>query len=144
MHGGDAKPWTGRFSPASRHARVQRKRTELCMRRIAAFCAWLWSLLPWADRPWKASKAEDLPKSLRPRIVYLIGESGHLWQAAMLCPCGCQAVIQLCLLPDASPRWDCVVHRSGSVSLHPSIFRQVGCRSHFFLRSGHIDWCHGN
>lgn len=111
------------------------------MKRIAAFFAWLWSLLPWTDRPWKSSIADDLPDSLRPRIVYLIGENGHTWQAAMLCPCGCQAVIQLCLLADASPHWDYVVHRDGTVSLHPSVFRKIGCRSHFFLRSGRVVWC---
>ena len=32
----------------------------------------------------------------------------------------------------------------GSVSLMPSVWRQKGCRSHFFLRHGRIDWCPGH
>ena len=111
------------------------------MRRITAFFAWLWSLLPWTDRRWKSVVADDLPESLRPRMVYIIGENDHFWQAAMLCPCGCHSVIQLCLLPDSSPRWDCAVHQDGTVSLHPSIVQRTGCQSHFFLRAGRVIWC---
>ena len=111
------------------------------MKRIAAFFAWLWSLRPWTDRTWKAVVVEDLPESVQFRRVYVIGENGHLWQAAMLCPCGCRAVIQLCLLPDSSPHWDCAVHKNATVSLHPSVRRHAGCRSHFILRHGEIVWC---
>jgi hypothetical protein len=111
------------------------------MKHLKAFFVWLWSCLPWTEQLWKSQLVEDLPDSFRPRTIYLIGENGHLWQAAMLCPCGCHAVIQLCLLAEASPKWDCLVHRDGTVSLRPSVFRNVGCRSHFILRSGRIVWC---
>ena len=111
------------------------------MSRIARLLAWFWSLLPWPDRRWKAVHVADLPEKLRPRKVYLVGETGHVWQAAMLCPCGCGVAIQLCVLPASSPSWAWRIHDDGCVSLHPSVNRHVGCGSHFFLRLGRISWC---
>jgi hypothetical protein len=49
-------------------------------------------------------------------------------------------VIQLNLLPDAEPLWSLTKHRDGTVTLSPSIWRQKGCRSHFFIRKGQIEW----
>lgn len=89
----------------------------------------------------RAVRVDDVPSVLRPGVVYLVGEGEHLWCAALCCPCGCAATIQLGLLGDARPRWSAAVHADGSVSLTPSVWRRVGCRSHFVLRRGRIEWC---
>ena len=83
---------------------------------------------------------DDLPDVLVPERLYLVGEDAVPWSAALLCPCGCEATIQLSLLPDDEPSWRAVRHVSGSVSLQPSVWRTRGCRSHFFLRRGRIVW----
>ena len=83
---------------------------------------------------------DDLPDVLAPKRLYLVGDDGCPWSAALLCPCGCKATIQLSLLPHDKPRWRAVRHFSGSVSLQPSVWRKRGCRSHFFLRRGRIVW----
>ena len=83
---------------------------------------------------------DDLPDVLAPERLYLVGDDACPWSAALLCPCGCEATIQLSLLPDDKPSWRFVRHFSGSVSLQPSVWRTRGCRSHFFLRRGRIVW----
>lgn len=88
-------------------------------------------------------RVDEMPDALKPFTVYLCGEGEYLWAAAMICPCGCKEVISLNLLKAARPCWGVHGHKDGTVSLHPSVWRQKGCRSHFFLRQGRIDWCRG-
>ncbi|WP_236819161.1 DUF6527 family protein [Alicyclobacillus ferrooxydans] len=59
----------------------------------------------------------------------------------MLCPCGCGEVLHMSLHPDGRPRWELTRHPDGTVSLSPSVWRKVGCRSHFFLERGRVRWC---
>lgn len=100
------------------------------------------SLLFWKQSRYKAKKVEELPDELDRKSVYLVGENNHLWFAAMLCPCGCGSVLQMGLMAAQRPRWTVVEHNDGTVSLHPSVWRIVGCKSHFWLRRGKINWCH--
>lgn len=93
----------------------------------------------WRTPPFHALAVDDLPEDLEPCTVYLIGED-EPWQAAMLCPCGCRSAIQLSLVPNDRPRWRAIV-QDGRVSLHPSVDRIKGCRSHFVLAKGRIHWC---
>ncbi|WP_460931245.1 DUF6527 family protein [Oleiagrimonas citrea] len=59
----------------------------------------------------------------------------------MRCPCGCGQIIELMLIHEVRPRWDLRVDEAGRPSLHPSIWLQRGCRSHFWLKHGRIHWC---
>ncbi|MGC9948815.1 MAG: DUF6527 family protein [Bryobacteraceae bacterium] len=72
--------------------------------------------------------------------MYVLGGT-HPWSAVLLCPCGCDDRIHLSLLRDDSPRWSLRVDNGKLPSLSPSVWRTKGCRSHFFLRQGRIDWC---
>lgn len=83
---------------------------------------------------------EDEPDELERDVLYAVGENGHLWQATLVCPCGCLARIALNLLPDDTPRWRLRVD-DGVPTISPSIWRTTGCRSHFHVRGGRIDWC---
>jgi len=102
---------------------------------------WLSAIFHRRPRPCKAVEAADLPETIRPQEVYLVGENGYLWYVAMLCPCGCGETLQLSCLPNARPRWSVTCHPNQTISLHPSVARTKGCRSHFFLKRGHIIWC---
>ncbi len=84
---------------------------------------------------------QDLPDSLQPKVLYVLGEGKHLWSATMLCPCGCNATLQMSLQPEGRPRWVLTKESDGTVSLSPSVWRQIGCKSHFFFRKGVINWC---
>jgi hypothetical protein len=85
--------------------------------------------------------AKELPEPLNPMAVYVLGEGEYLWFVVMICPCGCNAKLEMSLLADAKPRWRLIEHTDGTVSLQPSVWRRIGCRSHFFLRHGLIQWC---
>jgi hypothetical protein len=100
-----------------------------------------WGLLRKRPRPVKAEYVPDVPDNLKKDRIYIIGEDGVWWCVAMRCPCGCGDTIQLSLLPDSRPRWTLVDHVDGTVSLHPSVSRIVGCKSHFFLKRGEVQWC---
>ena len=85
-------------------------------------------------------RVEDLPDAPRPLLLYIAGEIKQEWAAAMLCPCGCGETIRLNLLEQVRPRWKFLENETGP-SLEPSVWRRQGCRSHFFLRDGRIEWC---
>lgn len=84
---------------------------------------------------------EDAPEHLNARTLYVITEDGDPWSAAMLCPCGCKETLHMNLLPDERPLWRLKVHKDGASTLHPSINRIKGCRSHFWFRYGCVYWC---
>lgn len=119
----------------------------------AAFRAWVglrFRRLPPVPEPsrpaepppsrYRVVHSDEEPDELEPMLVYAIGEGAHLWHVAMRCPCGCGAKIQLNALADASPRWT-FIEREGFPTITPSVWRKVGCRSHFFIRDGRVDWC---
>jgi len=84
---------------------------------------------------------QQLPKRLSSYKVYIIGVPGNEWLAEMLCPCGCGETLFLNLLQEELPNWKWRINADGTVTLSPSVWRLVGCRSHFFLREGIIQWC---
>ncbi len=86
-------------------------------------------------------RVEEISSPLKRRRVYLLGDVEEPWCAAVLCPCGCRKEIYLSLIPDDRPSWRFTEHEDGTVSLHPSVWRVRGCRSHFVLRRGEIHWC---
>lgn len=90
---------------------------------------------------YRTEYSPEMPSALRKERLYAIGDRRAPWSAAMLCPCGCGAVIELTLLKSDSPSWRLSVDRKGRPTLAPSVRRLRGCRSHFLLREGRIAWC---
>lgn len=84
---------------------------------------------------------DTLPADLPARDLVLAREEGEDWSVGMSCPCGCGERLELMLLPNVKPRWTLALDATRHPSLHPSVWRQTGCRSHFWLRSGKIYWC---
>src|ERR1700740_136421 len=90
---------------------------------------------------YKIIRSSDEPRHIRACSVYLIGEGGLEWSAIMMCPCGCRETIRLNLIPASDrPVWKIRREKNGTATITPSVWRQVGCRSHFVLRSGEIRW----
>jgi hypothetical protein len=92
-------------------------------------------------KPYRYVHVEEFPDGIDANKLYIAGENGYFWAAAMLCPCGCGDVIELNLLKKARPCWTVQEHPDGLVSLRPSVWRRQRCRSHFVLRGGQIEWC---
>lgn len=93
-----------------------------------------------ADAPRQTVTGADIPEVLDERTLYLAGEGGELWFAALRCPCGCGDTIHLSLLTSDRPSWSLEFARKGLASLHPSIWRRHGCRSHFWFVDGRVNW----
>ncbi len=91
--------------------------------------------------PLRVERVEELPDQLAKNTLYIAGESGYLWFVAMLCPCSCGQTLYMNLQEKSRPRWTLIDHGNGLVSLSPSVWRQVGCKSHFYLRQGTVVWC---
>ncbi|MGM5058302.1 DUF6527 family protein [Rhizobium sp. 814_E9_N1_1] len=84
---------------------------------------------------------DTLPLILPGRDLVLTRDDGDDWSVGMRCPCGCGDTIELMVLPEARPKWDVTVDGGGRPTLHPSVWRKTGCRSHFWVRGGRIHWC---
>lgn len=112
------------------------------LRSLAYLVRCAWSVARGYPKPtYRAVFTDDLPDPLHADCLYVVGEDGVTWYAAMLCPCGCGAVLHMSLHAQGHPRWGLSVHLDETVSLSPSVWRRVGCESHFFLRGGRIEWC---
>ena len=111
------------------------------MRLLHRFADWLRSWWRREDPPFATVRTEELPDRLEPRHVYVLGEGANRWFVARACPCGCGELIQLSVMEGRRPRWELTENADGTVSVHPSVWRTEGCRSHFFLRRGRVEWC---
>lgn len=90
--------------------------------------------------PYKLECVEDLPGKIRKKTLYIVGTKEEPWQVELLCPCGCEDKIILPTNDSMRPRWSLKVD-DGTPSLWPSVFRSKGCKSHFFLTKGYVEWC---
>ena len=100
----------------------------------------------WVERrfvpPYRTMVVEEsLPERLLRRAVYIVRDDGFDEQVALLCPCGCGRILHMNLLPDERPCWRVTRNVDRTVTLHPSIWRNKDCGSHFWLRNGRIRWC---
>ena len=84
---------------------------------------------------------DEEPETLQSGIVYVVGTEAKPWAAALKCPCGCREIVWLNLLDaEDRPVWDVALHPNQTITVYPSVWRRVGCRSHFSLRQGKIIW----
>ncbi|MGY4433954.1 hypothetical protein ACVWWO_006431 [Bradyrhizobium sp. F1.13.1] len=96
----------------------------------------------WVVPPYATMSVDAvLPKTLKRRALYIVQEDGYQEQAAMICPCGCKAILHMNLLPDERPCWRVTRHQDGSATLYPSVWRKKECGSHFWFRNGRVIWC---
>jgi hypothetical protein len=82
----------------------------------------------------------DIPEIIEPNKVYVVGEKRYKWVAVLVCPCGCKEIIQLNLLKLGNDSWRTIKHFDSSITIRPSIWRTVGCRSHFTIVRGWLNW----
>jgi Family of unknown function (DUF6527) len=93
------------------------------------------------DRKLIVINGDSLPNRLPYRNLVLAREDGEDWCVGMYCPCGCGKRLEMMLLKDIRPRWDVTVDYRGRPTLHPSVWLNAGCRSHFWIREGKVVWC---
>jgi hypothetical protein len=89
-------------------------------------------------------KVKDLPVQIPEWNIFIIADGICPDSLAFKCPCGCDTTIFLNLLFDAKPRWKYYITKKGNISISPSVWRKVGCKSHFYIRESRISWCNKN
>lgn len=105
-----------------------------------SFISWLIRVITGKKAPLKNLYIEELSDCLKNNYIYILGEGDYLWEAVMLCPCGCGELLHMSLHKNGSPKWNLEKHKNGTVSLSPSIWRKKGCCSHFFIEKGFVVW----
>lgn len=81
-----------------------------------------------------------ISENIQSDIVYIVGGEDYVKWAYFKCPDGCGDTIMLSLSPNKRPSWKIKQDGRGRVSLYPSINKQDGCKSHFWLKKGKIKW----
>jgi len=100
-----------------------------------------WKRFFYREKNYRYLFVEEIPERPDSKTIYLITHQGYCWQIVMVCPCGCKKLLYMNAIKDHHPCWKFEIHGRRNISLHPSIHRQVGCKSHFFVHHGKIDWC---
>jgi len=80
------------------------------------------------------------PDNLKEHIVYVVGGKKYTKWAYMKCPCGCNEVIMLSLNSATFPSWSIKQDKLGRANISPSINKLVGCKSHFWIIKGKLNW----
>jgi hypothetical protein len=92
-------------------------------------------------RKFIARAEQDPPGIAEAGILHLVeDDGGQYWLCMLRCPCGCGATIQLPMTPPARPCWQ-LRGTMQQPTLWPSVRRASGCKSHFVLRKGLVQWC---
>ncbi|MHB1142823.1 MAG: DUF6527 family protein [Sulfuricaulis sp.] len=80
-------------------------------------------------------------EAVRPNTFYRVMRNDQSKWALFLCPCGCGAVITLSLQFAHWPHWTVRASKNRRPSMRPSVWRDIGCLSHFWIEDGCIYWC---
>jgi hypothetical protein len=83
----------------------------------------------------------EFPAVVENGKVYIVCEGEEPDTLLLQCPCGCTETIYLNLLPDTRPYWRFRVNFLGQVTIMPSIWRTVRCKSHFYIIKGKVLMC---
>lgn len=94
----------------------------------------------WLQPTYRVNFVYDLPNDIKYKTIYIIGTKENPWLIELQCPCGCQELIQLNTLKEASPCWSFKINKKGKIYISPSIQRIVNCKSHFYIRNSKIVW----
>jgi hypothetical protein len=123
------------------------------MKKISVFFRWIiyiWNLL-WSCKSkivknetyssrFQIEYVEDVPESILDSLIFIVQDGNEPELLVFKCPCRCNANIILNLLKDASPRWSYELNNEGTIDIYPSVWRNIGCKSHFFVKDSKIKW----
>lgn len=97
-------------------------------------------VIPRTEVSVRAVRNRPATNDIRSDRLIIVSGKADKW-ALMRCPCGCGDRLQLSLAREHRPRWSVEVDRLGRPTVAPSIRMRDGCRAHFHLRRGRVEWC---
>lgn len=83
---------------------------------------------------------QEIPKSIELGKIYQVNTENDPWICIFYCPCGCKEKIILNLQTQARPAWKIQTKKDSVPTISPSVYRQIGCKSHFFIQEGRVVW----
>jgi hypothetical protein len=88
-------------------------------------------------------RVEKPPRNeeIEENIFYFVFFNNRPKWVLFLCPCGCKEVVTLSLQKSHYPHWILKKSRNKRPTLSPSVWRDIGCMSHFWMEDGRIYWC---
>lgn len=92
------------------------------------------------NAPFQINFIEDIPESMPDKTIFIVQDGNVPELLAFKCPCGCDENVILNLLEDTSPRWSYLINGRNLIDIRPSVWRKVGCKSHFFVINSIIKW----
>lgn len=76
-----------------------------------------------------------------PKVIVVVGHKNFPKWVLMQCPCGCKDLLTLSLMKKFDPFWSYEADNWNRITLSPSVWKNDGCRSHFFIKKGKLIWC---
>jgi hypothetical protein len=73
--------------------------------------------------------------------LYFVSSHGKPKWCLFRCPCSCGDVVTLSLQSVHNPHWTLSQTERSQPTLYPSVWRDKGCLSHFWVKEGRIFWC---
>jgi len=73
--------------------------------------------------------------------LYFVANGNKPKWSLFKCPCGCGSVVTLSLQHVHHPHWQFSLTHAARPTLYPSVWRDKGCMSHFWIRDGRVYWC---
>ena len=71
---------------------------------------------------------------LQAGVLVLVMPGNKPKSLKFICPCGCGQAISINLMPQVAKAWRISNEPGRGISLWPSVWLDVGCRSHFIIR----------
>jgi hypothetical protein len=93
-----------------------------------------------SDYYYKYSIARPTVDQLKDKEIIIVSYEKFKKWAFLRCPCGCNETILISLMPNQLPNWKATIDKYNRITLSPSIRKNDGCRSHFFVKKGKIIW----
>lgn len=82
------------------------------------------------------------PENINNNIIYVVGGKDYVKWAYLKCPDNCGETIMLNLSKSKSPSWSISQDKYGRTNISPSINKKDGCKSHFWIKKGNVNWVH--
>ncbi len=88
----------------------------------------------------KIAESNPTPDKILGQQIYIVGGKGYKKWAYLRCPCGCNDIVTLSLMEKHRPNWRLKIDRLNRPTIYPSIWKTDGCRSHFWITKGKLEW----